>query len=342
YGLVRPNIGSLLGIMHIFRPTIGFNITPDQSKNSDFFGYAQTQSGDVKLYSRFAKDGNNIASSTPQGNLSLSLGNTFQAKIKQKDTLPDLKIDLLNASITGAYNVFIDSLNFSPISVNLSTPSNSFLTLSANGVFDLYDIARDTLGSPLSNSRVNTFLYQADRGFARLTSVTVNLQTNFSSEGIQAPTFGTTSDSVGTATTYELGSRFRRRNDQTIVHDDEYGDDTPGYSLINIPWRVGFNAAYSLARNELNDAADVNFNVSTNISVDITPTWKLNTSLFYDLKRGNVEAPSINITKDLHCWFLQFDWYPSGSFRGYYLRFGIKAPELQDLKIESRSNPLFN
>lgn len=342
YAMARPNLFSLTAIRHILRPNLSFTITPDQSENNNFFGRAQRQNGEIELYSRFAKDGNTVASTGPQGNLNLRLDNSFQAKIDQPDTIPDLSIDLLSASVSGAYNIFADSLNFSAINVNLSTPSIGSFTLNASGQFDLYDIARDTLGNPLSNDRVNRFLYQSGMGLARLTNVTVNFGANFSSQGLRAPTFGVPTDTVSTPTTFDLGSRFRRRNDLEPEIFDEYGDSSPGYSLINIPWTLGFNAAYALTRNALNGTADVNFNVSTNVSIDLTPTWRMSSSLFYDLKRGRIEAPTINITKDLHCWFLRFDWFPSGQFRGYYLQFGIKAPELQDLKLESRSNPLFN
>ncbi|MES2765758.1 MAG: putative LPS assembly protein LptD [Bacteroidota bacterium] len=343
YGMMRPNIFSVTAVRHILRPNLSFSITPDQSKNNNFFGQAQKQDGTINLYSRFEKDGNNIASRGPQGNLNLRLDNSFQAKIDQKDTLPDLAIDLLSASVSGSYNVFADSLNFSAISLNLSTPAIGSFTLSAAGQFDLYDIQRDTLGNALSSTQVNTFLYEAGKGLARLSNMTVNFGANFSSQGLTAPTFGVpTNDTATKASAFELGSRFRKRNDQTSEFVDEYGDSSPGYSLINIPWTLGFNAAYTLTRNALSGVADINFNVTSNISFDLTPTWKFSSSLFYDLKRGKVDAPTVNITKDLHCWDLQFSWYPSGLYRGYYLRFGIKASELQDLKLESRSNPLFN
>jgi hypothetical protein len=52
-------------------------------------------------------------------------------------------------------------------------------------------------------------------------------------------------------------------------------------------------------------------------------------------------VPNFNITKDLHCWQFNFTWYPIGINNGFYLMFGIKAPQLQDLKIEKRSSPFF-
>jgi lipopolysaccharide assembly outer membrane protein LptD (OstA) len=342
YGRAYPNIFSITGIQHILEPIVSFTYRPDQTKNNNFFGNAQKQNGNIELYSRFAKDGNTVASDRPQGLINITLRNNFQAKIDQPDTIPDLTIGLLNASVSAEYNTLADSLPFSPINFNISTPSMGSFALNASGQFDFYDIQRDTLGNPLSANRVNRYLFESDMGLARLTNVTINLQANFSSEGLRAPAFGVPSDSVGSASTFDLGSRFRKRNDIRDEIFDEYGDSSPGYSLINIPWTLGFNAAYSLTRNAVNGSADVNFSVNSNVTVDLTPTWRMSTSLFYDLKRGKIEAPSINITKDLHCWFLRFDWYPSGTFRGYYLQFGIKAPELQDLKIESRSNPLFN
>ncbi|MCB0702632.1 MAG: hypothetical protein KDC55_07985, partial [Ignavibacteriae bacterium] len=61
----------------------------------------------------------------------------------------------------------------------------------------------------------------------------------------------------------------------------------------------------------------------------------------YDLIDQKLENTSINITKDMHCWDLSVRWYPTGINQGFYLRFGIKASQLQDLKLEKRDDPIY-
>jgi hypothetical protein len=36
----------------------------------------------------------------------------------------------------------------------------------------------------------------------------------------------------------------------------------------------------------------------------------------------------------LHCWEASFQWSPLGYRPGYFLRVGLKSPQLRDVKIE--------
>jgi hypothetical protein len=36
----------------------------------------------------------------------------------------------------------------------------------------------------------------------------------------------------------------------------------------------------------------------------------------------------------LHCWEASLNWSPLGYSPGYYLRIGLKSPQLRDVKIE--------
>ena len=80
-------------------------------------------------------------------------------------------------------------------------------------------------------------------------------------------------------------------------------------------------------------------NAQAGIQFSITQTWKVSTNVFYDVVTNNFSASSVNVSKDLDCWDLQFIWYPTGFSQGFYLRFGIKSPQLHDLKIEKRDDP---
>jgi hypothetical protein len=82
----------------------------------------------------------------------------------------------------------------------------------------------------------------------------------------------------------------------------------------------------------------------------LTPTWKfgLNAQVTWLIgnKDPNIQTiqyfiPNISVSKDLHCWELNFRWSPIGPARGFYLRFGIKSTQLKDLMLEKQSNPLY-
>jgi hypothetical protein len=72
------------------------------------------------------------------------------------------------------------------------------------------------------------------------------------------------------------------------------------------------------------------------LDFNLTPKWKFSVAGSYDFKANQFSAPQIRISRDLHCWIMNFTWNPVGIFSGYYLEIRVKAPELQDLKITKR------
>ena len=76
--------------------------------------------------------------------------------------------------------------------------------------------------------------------------------------------------------------------------------------------------------------------VSGSLNFNLTPKWKFSVTGSYDLKQKEFAAPQIRISRDLHCWTMNFTWNPIGSFRGYNFEIRVKAPQLQDLKVTKR------
>ena len=104
---------------------------------------------------------------------------------------------------------------------------------------------------------------------------------------------------------------------------------------FTIPWDVTLNYNYSL--NKLNPSQDIiSSNLSSSINFNLTPKWKISFSGSYDFDRQQFAAPQIRISRDLHCWIMNFTWNPVGTYRGYTLEIRVKAPQLQDLKITKR------
>jgi hypothetical protein len=56
----------------------------------------------------------------------------------------------------------------------------------------------------------------------------------------------------------------------------------------------------------------------------------------FDLREKRIVDQRYTIYRDLHCWEMQFFWTPTGFSKGFYFRLGIKAPLLQDIKLERR------
>ena len=73
---------------------------------------------------------------------------------------------------------------------------------------------------------------------------------------------------------------------------------------------------------------------NTSFSFSLTPTIKLSSSASYDFRNHEFQIPEISLYKDLHCWEMSFNWYPGGFRSGFFFRLNVKAPQLQDLKLE--------
>ena len=115
---------------------------------------------------------------------------------------------------------------------------------------------------------------------------------------------------------------------------------TPGWSPLAIPWEVSGQIVYSYSRPNP-DAAFQSLNAVIRGSFSLTPTTRVGISGSVDLLNGEVLNPIIDISKQIHCWYLTLNWVPLGFNRGFFLRFGATAPQLRDLVIPKQSTPLY-
>ncbi len=360
FGIINPRILGLNSLRHTFSPSISFSFAPSFANNNSLYGTyeerfrnndtAAWQTRPVS-YSRFALDGGGFANRMMQRTMSISFDNNFEAKIAQGDTLPDKVVQLLNVGVNASYNFGADSLKLSPINVNFRTSAGIF-NFNGGATLDPYDQQRtfNATEAPLANSAsyttINKFLIEQGKGLARLTRLDFGLQTSLSGDGFSAPAAvqtisqnkkladTTKTDSAGQA----VGERFRARIDNIYEQNDIFGDGTPGYAPLTIPWALNFN--FSLNYTSISpEQSIITANLGTSFNLELGG-WKIRSSFTYDVASGHINVPSIDITRKIHCWDMTFSWYPSGFSQGFYLRLGISSAMLRDLKLEKRSNPV--
>ena len=94
------------------------------------------------------------------------------------------------------------------------------------------------------------------------------------------------------------------------------------------PWAISCSHSYSRGETRATESSTLN------LSVSLTPTrmWRLNYSVYYDLRRRDIRAQALSLYRDLHCWEIQFDQRASGGNSEYSFRINIKA--LPDVKYE--------
>ncbi len=71
-----------------------------------------------------------------------------------------------------------------------------------------------------------------------------------------------------------------------------------------------------------------------NLSAAFSPTskWRVNYSVYYDLRNRDVRSQSFTLRRDLHCWEMKLDRRISGGNSQYYFR--INAKSLPDVQYE--------
>lgn len=345
-GLINPEAIGMKAFRHTYNPTFSFAFSPDFSKSN--YGFYDTyfdpiQQSYVK-YSKFINEGGSHSPNSLSQTLYYNDLHSFEIKLPSVDTLPEKKIELLRLNFSTGYNFASDSLRFSPVNIQFRSPALDFINFTGYAGFVLYDedaVFDKISGLPTKQTHfVNRFLLSEGKGLMRLTNLSLSFSTSFSSEGINSTNSFSKDISKKKKDTLSPGDRFSQRLNEEEEFFDYFGEATPGYSPISVPWSFNTSVSFSYNQPTINQITR-SLNISGGLSFSLTNTWKIKATTQYDIINKQLMTPYITVSKDLHCWELLFTWSPSTYNGGFYLKFGIKAPQLKDLKLEKRNNPLY-
>lgn len=352
YGISKPGVLGIKAMRHTFEPSLTLNYSPDlSSRETGFYDsyirkiYNRQEQRlyiDTVEYSRFALDGGTHASSNLVFGLAYNFNNKIEIKIAESDTA-DKNLELLNFNISGNYNAAADSLKFSSMGLTFRSPAIGFLDFNGSAGFNFYDQAKQFSGDSASYTyrNINTSLLEAGKGLMRLERFQLSLSTSFSSEGL---VLGRTGDDNPPDTTVAadtvLGQRFLNRVNHEEEAFDFFAENNYGYRPLNMPWSLDLGVTYDYFRSNP-EVYTEQIAATVAFSFRLTDTWNAKVNTGYDFIKKDFNLTNVAITKDMHCWDLQFSWTPFGFIRGFYLRFGIKSDMLRDLKIEKRENAFF-
>ncbi|WP_367998205.1 putative LPS assembly protein LptD [Arenibacter palladensis] len=341
YGLV--NFGEdkkIQAIRHVMRPSVSYGYTPSFDQYYDSYIGADDE---LELYSRFEGTLNGAPGLNKSSSMSFSLGNQFEAKVRDKDstaTKPK-KISLLsNLNLSTGYNFEADSLKLSPLNLSGGTNIlNNKMAINFGASLDPYAIDNN-------GTRINTFNVDNGGSLFRLTTARANLSYSLSSE-----TFGKKKDEKKEDKKDEYdyvaasGGRdddlFGRANDfnENRPEDEREKDsedvENPVYGT-KLPWdlRLAYAVNYSNS-NRQNTIGSHSLMFSGNIQ--LSPRWKIGGSSGYDFKNKGFTLTQLRFERDLKSFRMNFNWTPFGTYKRWYFFIGIKSSILQDLKWENRS-----
>ena len=320
------NWGRVEALRHTITPTINLSYSPEINPLQK--GWNRTYldgTGKLVEYSLFSSSpvGNLVQNKT--GFLTYGLNNNLQGKRKPlNDTTGKQKSEKFNIidqlNISGNYNIYADSLNFSDVRTSFNTVLFKVLRINSSATYSPY--YRDASGRT-----INEFYFNKAGGLLRFRNANLNLNARLSPDMFKDKKNDNKPTKKLTEEEPELYQINRNRE---------------AYYDFNIPWSL--NLAYMVNYN--NESALAANKISTNQitfsgDISITKGWKIAFQSGYDLRSKMVAGSQFSVVRNLHCWQLEFSWVPTGYGKQWIFTLRPVSRLLQDLKLNKRvySNP---
>lgn len=326
-------------IRHVMKPSIGFSYSPEADwLTSDMFDSVQYDvTGRKREYSIYEGSIFGTPSSGRRsGSVSFGLTNLVEAKVfaRNDTTGKPKKVKLIESlSLNTSYNVFADSLKWSPVSVAFRTTLAQNINIQAGSSFSIYGMS--STGGTVSQLAVSQGL-----GLARMTSFNMSVDLDLGQllgtkkSNTQQQGSGQTGQRPAVRAPGEPGSQGGAAPGNLPLANKNY--DEYGYVRFDVPWslRMAYNFSYSKPglRTNLTQAMTLSGDVR------LTPKTAINYNTGFDFRQKEITMTRVGISRDLHCWEMSFNWIPVGYMKSWNFTIRAKASMLQDLKYERRKD----
>lgn len=331
YGMFEPNMFGILGFRHTLQPSISYQWNPDFS--SDWWGYYQNYTDSTGRtvrydpYTGYDYRPGEVFGGVPSGesqSIGLSLNNIFEMKLTPSTddtTHTPRKLQLFTLGADTRYNWVADSLNLDDVRLSFRTSIQNLLDIYGGATLSPYmfehrrmEVQPDGSERSIPGRKVDRFMVLEGEGLARMTNFSVNLSTRLSSEMFRSDVPA-----------------------QTSADTLEDVRSSPDLYDFSIPWNLTFGYDYNIDQFDP-DNVSRRSGLRAGLTFSLTPSWHISMNGYYDIVRKEIGAPQINIRRDLHCWEMNFSWRPAGPYRDFYFVLRLKAPQLQDIKLEKRGS----
>ena len=317
YGTFLFRKGPIKAIRHMLTPSVGLSYSPDYS-NPFFDVYQQLvdSTGTTQYYNRYNGYLYGSAGQGVQGNVTMSLNNNLEAKIRSdKDSTGERKVKLLDRlNVNTSYNMAADAFNWAPLNLQAqSSILKNKVQLSYQSTFDFYGYDAEL------KKRVNLSAKEVNGVWARNTS------SNFS---------------VNTRWQGRMGNERQKTESKSLLGLEEENPNyykMDSYMDFSMPWSVSLRYNFQVSNPNLTKRVSTHA-IGANLTLDPTPNWHLIVETGYDIVQKEITYTTINIVRDLHCWELRLNWVPFGFQQSYMIGLNIKASSFKDAKVERRRN----
>ncbi len=324
---------SIQALRHVMIPSLSMSYSPDFS--GEKYGYYEEVQVDTLGRTRRLSKYQGFVYGTPSAgqnaSASFSLSNNLEMKVKtKKDTTDEArKVVLLdNLSINASYNFLADSFNLSDIRIAARTKIfNKKLDISFNSTLDPYAWQLDSIyytnngDKRVAQRQRNIYAWDLGRGIGQFTRATLALGMSLNPDARDKQN-QQEEDMGPLSAEEEMQLEFIKNNPELYVD-------------FSIPWNLRFNYNINYSKRGYEDA-DIIQALTFSGSITFTEKWNMSFNSGFDFENLEFTQTSFNISRDLHCWQMNFSWVPFGRYQSYYLTINAKSSLLQDLKINKQ------
>lgn len=355
-------------VRHVITPSIGFTYNPDfGGKPWNYYGTYYTPYNDSegnrqwmqRTYSHYEGSPYGTPNGGKSGALTFSLANNIEMKIRNdKDTTGKQPFKIIsiidNFSLSGSYNFMADSLNLSPIDMNVRIKLWKNYTLNFSTRWDPYLYELNAAGQPVHVNK-----YRVNHGkFFRWSGTSISIPaltidnnkikkwfSRDEKKRKEAAAAETDEDNFydpdSGISPMELNNQANLKNKEKRKNQEA---DDDGYVKAEIPWSISVNYTLSYLQSNEFDYDKMEYkmkwvnNLSFSGSISFGSGWRVSTSASYDFEAKRLSTMTFNVSRDLHCWSMSGYFVPFGPYKSYNFRIGVNASMLQDLKYDKRSD----
>lgn len=325
YGIFRlSKKGKIKAVRHIITPSLNFTYRPGQEQYKKYY-QGSSDPNDWREYTLFDGGMYGRPSFSPQSLLNISLGNTFEAKVRGKDG-KDKKVSVLkNLNLSTQYNFNADSMKLGYINLSGNVMPVKGLNLRLTGNLDPYAV--DTTGQSTAQ-----YAYAAGQGLVHLRSFRVSTGFMLSNEKLKK-WFGRKEKKSGVAL---IGAGNK---------DESHTQKTQGAYENPVKWTLNISYSFNY-QNKIYHPTSPYFKsisphtINFNGNVELSPGWRVGVNSGFDITNKKLAYTVLNFRRDLKSWYMTFTWRPLPPYTSWYFYIGIKASVLSDIKYERRKENL--
>lgn len=331
----KVNLGKIKAIRHTITPSVGLVYSPEISKFNNSVKFYQDSIGD-KGNRRDTLIGESIFknsyirpfSQLQSGSISWGIGNNFQGKKAGK-------YDSTGKYIAGEKVSLVDQLNFSG-SYNIAAKKYKF-----SNVIGTFNTVLFRLVNMNADINLDPYYYDSKGRRTDTLAIVQNNWKKISYFRIQSFGFG-----LNTAINADMFRKNKKTKKQTHAEDENelrsVSANRNMYLDFDIPWTMRINYNININPTEKTKVRRMlAHNIMLSGDFSLTPEWKVTYRQGYDFRIKEISNAEFGVSRNLHCWQLDFNWIPLGPFRSWTFTLRPKSGLLQDLKLNKRnfSNP---